>query len=486
MTLEGVDISHWQPTTPSLAGLSFAFAKASEGLAPDSLYATHLAKFRKAGIVTGAYHFARADVATPEEQARYFVTKAGDADLYALDVENTTKKDANGHKVPVRKYNLTETQRFIAEMHRLGKACGLYMSRSVFYVTAGQDWNWVADYRGITPTIKWAFWQYTSTPIDHNHFNGTLDELHKLAGRTDLPLIANSPAPVHSLVDVKKGGQVYTLAGAPLIRWSNDYTVTSLGQSGKYEVIVVTTGGITQYALTDNVSNRRTVGTPIPTPIPPPPVPTFATAPQHVAAKQPGIQTGMWTAAWEPDTSAWIATGVNGTPVCLLVHGGPIADDSLGGVDNLAGQLAVNGAKGIALRYPTMGTTFAKAMAPLRAAVTKYKPDIIVAHSLGGYFGSILSYETGLPLVMVATDVPSDEFYRIPLGGPLASDEMKKAKNRVTVVTGSADFVATVAENQALVADLAASGHPGKWIILDGADHNSILSDVGTLAAILG
>ena len=72
-------------------------------------------------------------------------------------------------------------------------------------------------------------------------------------------LIANAPNPVQTLVDVEQGGQVFDLNGRPLVKWSADATITSLGQSGDYDVIVVTTGGVTQHALvlTAATSNRR-------------------------------------------------------------------------------------------------------------------------------------------------------------------------------------------------------------------------------------
>ena len=229
---------------------------------------------------------------------------------------------------------------------------------------------------------------------------------------------------------------------------------------------------------------------PAPPPVVVPPQPAIrpiSTTPEHIAAKQPDpFQFGtIWTAGWELDTSAWVAAGKAG-PTYLLIHGGPIHADNLGGMDNLAGWLASKGARAVALRYPTLNVTWAQATQPIRDAIAKYKPTAIVAHSLGGYFGGILAYQAGLPLVLIAADDAPNDNYRIPLGGPLARDEMKRATNRVTVVTGSADHVATVAENQALVADLAASGHPGKWLVIDGADHNNILSDVGTIAAVLG
>ena len=58
MSVEGIDVSHWQTSTPSLSGLSFLIARASVGNAIDDKYAMHIGNARKAGLITGAYHFA--------------------------------------------------------------------------------------------------------------------------------------------------------------------------------------------------------------------------------------------------------------------------------------------------------------------------------------------------------------------------------------------------------------------------------------------
>ncbi len=482
MMRSGIDVSHWQATTPSLVGLSFAFAKASEGLAPDAKYAYHTANFRRAGIVTGAYHFNRSDASTPEEQARYFVKTAGTVDLLALDVENTRKKAADGTWVLVRRFTVAETKRFIAEVHLLGKKIGLYMSRSGFYTNAGQDWNWVADYRvGSVPNIPWAFWQYTSSDgkLDKDYFNGTLTDLLRLAGKEPPTLTTAEWAAAVA----KARTYVGTYLAVPVL---NDKQRAAL--SADLKTLDANLAGLV-------ASLGTAPAPPVPTPAPPspPPVPTpptliqpISTTPTHIAAQQMSpFSTVFWTADWAPDNSAWITKGGAGTPVCLLVHGGPIANDNLGGVDILAAGLAIAGAKAIAVRYPTTDTTFAQAMEPLRAAVAVHRPTVIVAHSLGGYFGGILAAETGLPLVMVATDDQPNDAYRLALGGPVARQALLASKVRVTVITGSSDLVATVAEHQALVADLHAAGHPGRWVVIDGANHDSILSDIGASAAIL-
>jgi len=128
VTLPGIDISDYQATTPPLAGLAFCIAKASEGMGAARTYGMHVANTRKAGIVTGAYHFGRDDsVGTPAQQAAFFLRTAGDVDLYALDVEGA-------HALP-----LAQSQQFIAAMHAAGKRIGMYGSLSGFQ-HAGQDW----------------------------------------------------------------------------------------------------------------------------------------------------------------------------------------------------------------------------------------------------------------------------------------------------------------------------------------------------------
>lgn len=190
--LQGIDVSKWQRTTPSLAGLAFLFARASIGTTKDPLYDKHIAAAKKAGLVTGAYHFnwdADANPATPdstpEEQARFFVKTAGPVDFLFLDVEGA------------RAFEPDEARRFIAEVHRLGRKVGLYHSRSGF-ANWGQDYNWVAQWGARAPTgIPWAFWQYQGSPLDRDYFNGDLSALLRLAGKA--PPIKASPVPARTI-----------------------------------------------------------------------------------------------------------------------------------------------------------------------------------------------------------------------------------------------------------------------------------------------
>jgi len=503
--LAGIDVSKWQTTTPALKDLSFVFARASIGLTPDAMYSTHIAKAKAAGLVTGAYHYNWGSL-DPIEQADYFLAHAIGADLLALDVEG-----AEG-------FTLAQTRAFISRVHAAGRKIGLYHSDSGFLL-AGQDWNWVAKWSTIAPVRAWTFWQWQGSPLDKDYFNGTLADLLRLANQTtQLPvadnqvglpmtLKANAASPVQTLVGVQRGDWVYRLDGTRLIQWSANYTVTSLGGSGIYDLIVVTTSKVTQYALvlTAQTSNRRPVGTttppvpvPVPKPTPPPPAvvlpaPTItpiSTTPEHIAANMwvpPGpFATPPWTAGRVG--IAWVAEPANPTQTFILVGGGPAPLGQFEGMDNLANRLAAQGARGIAVDYPNeLGTQWADALAPLQAALAIYPDATVVAHSLGGYFGSILAYTTPFlrRLVLVAADDLIGEQYRTALGGPLVRDLMRSSDVPVTVIAGSYDPVTTVAETQNLVNALNATGHPGRFLVIDGADHDSILGDANVIAAIL-
>lgn len=175
MVVEGIDISHWQATTPPLGtSLGFVFVRATYGTARDDRYAMHARNVRDAGKVLGAYAFGRdMDGAA---QARAFLAAVGDVQLVALDYE---RDGDHGHMTAA------QARAFIATIRASGRQCGLYASDSG-YPDLGQDWDWVARW-GDRPARPWTFWQYavTGTPrIDRDRFAGTLAQLRALARLT--------------------------------------------------------------------------------------------------------------------------------------------------------------------------------------------------------------------------------------------------------------------------------------------------------------
>ena len=259
MTLFGIDVSKWQTSLPDLDTVEFLFARASIGTTTDTMYKTHIAEAEAAGIVTGAYHF-NWDTISVASQVTTFIQAAGNVDLYAVDVEG-----ANA-------FSEAQTREFIRLMHEAGLKCGLYHSASGFF-DAGQDFDWVAKW-STTPPAKWDFWQYTSDGklpgytgrLDFDRFNGTLAELHALAGMTgpdtgteDAVVVITNETPV--IVDLKVGDQLYNGAGLPFVKVSKAQSQHSpfeaeFSANFHARAITVVTGGqnVLAYVHTSDVT----------------------------------------------------------------------------------------------------------------------------------------------------------------------------------------------------------------------------------------
>ena len=257
MTCFGIDVSKWQTSLPSLDAVDFLFARASIGTQADERYAQHIATAKAAGIVTGAYHF-NWDTISVAAQVTTFIAEAGDVDLYALDVEG-----ANA-------FNLAQSTEFIRLMHAAGLKCGLYHSASGFF-DAGQDFDWVAKW-STTPPVKWDFWQYTSDGslpgysgrLDFDRFNGTLDELHALAGQEApmIPVATSGPYKVALAV----GTQLYDQAFKPLVKVSVAQTADGYFSTGTgYTAMEVVTGGKHQLCFVKTAEAKVTPVTVLPT-----------------------------------------------------------------------------------------------------------------------------------------------------------------------------------------------------------------------------
>jgi len=259
VTLFGIDVSKWQTNLPDLSTVEFLFARASIGTTKDTMYRTHIEEAKTAGIVTGAYHF-NWDTLSVASQVTTFIAAAGNVDLYAVDVEG-----ANA-------FSEAQTREFIRLMHEAGLKCGLYHSASGFF-DAGQDFDWVAKW-STTPPAKWDFWQYTSDGklpgytgrLDFDRFNGTLAELHVLAGMTgpdtgteDAVVVITNETPV--IVDLKVGDQLYNGAGLPFVKVSKAQSQTSpfeaeFSANFHARAITVVTGGqnVLAYVHTSDVA----------------------------------------------------------------------------------------------------------------------------------------------------------------------------------------------------------------------------------------
>ncbi len=211
--ITGVDVSRWDHSKTSAypagtpidwvkvkaAGRSFAIIKASERTNYRNPYfANDYAQAKAAGLVVGAYHFARPalPISTARDQARYFITTVQKVGSFrdqktfpaVLDLETTgglSKTDL-----------IAWTQLFLDTTQALtGRKPILYSYDYFIRSTLGNTNQfssyplWYARYTTTVPTSstvpggwsQWTLWQYSSTTTtngiigagDVNRFNGT-------------------------------------------------------------------------------------------------------------------------------------------------------------------------------------------------------------------------------------------------------------------------------------------------------------------------
>ena len=197
----GLDVSHYQGTIDWAAvyasGRRFVFIKATEGAhITDSRFASNWKNAREAGLLTGAYHFFKPQIAV-DLQVEQFVATVGtprSGDLPpVLDVET-----------PADWLSLPEAQRvyivlawLTAVEQRLGVRPILYLSPSFAKDILGSDSRlsayplWIAHYTSAPqPTIpkpwkNWTYWQHAESGqvpgvpgqrVDLDRFNGGLSQ----------------------------------------------------------------------------------------------------------------------------------------------------------------------------------------------------------------------------------------------------------------------------------------------------------------------
>ena len=200
----GIDVSSWQGNVDWAAqaalGKRFAYVKATEGLRYKNPYfRSQYNGSYQAGLIRGAYHFARPANSSGKRQAAYFVKNGGrwSADGHTLPGVLDIEYNPYGSTC----YGLSKAKMvswvrsFTAEYKRLTRR------DAVIYTTT--DWwtrctgnskvfsktnpLWLARYGTTTPgklpgAWSWAtFWQYSATPVDQNRFSSRYSRLIVLA-----------------------------------------------------------------------------------------------------------------------------------------------------------------------------------------------------------------------------------------------------------------------------------------------------------------
>ncbi|HLY01101.1 MAG TPA: GH25 family lysozyme [Candidatus Cybelea sp.] len=189
IAVRGIDVSEFQGridwSAVANSGIGFALMRATEGKSlRDGSFANNLLQARRAGIVTGSYHFYRVED-DAKAQAQWYLANAqpaSDGFPPVVDIEQAIPQDRPGTAKDIQTW-----------LDIVQKATG---RRPMIYVYGAvrqhpdllrivQKYNvWLAQYSGAissTPVLTpWTVWQYSSQgrvggisgDVDLNIFNG--------------------------------------------------------------------------------------------------------------------------------------------------------------------------------------------------------------------------------------------------------------------------------------------------------------------------
>jgi lysozyme len=211
--VQGIDVSQYNGAIDWLnvknAGISFAFARASDGSDTDDTFQTNITHGTAAGVTMGAYHFASPGNGNATTQADYFLSVAspyiGKGFLPpVLDLEITnglTESELNNWALEW----LIEVQRqtgikpiIYASMNFANTALSGANSPASFYGLWVAHWD-VSNPGNVSPWTSWLFWQYSDTgsipgisdAVDLDVFEGDSTTLSQLVN--DIPVDTLSP-----------------------------------------------------------------------------------------------------------------------------------------------------------------------------------------------------------------------------------------------------------------------------------------------------
>jgi len=202
-TVAGIDVSghqgnvdwgHWWGQ-----GKRFAYVKATEGTGYRNPYfAQQYNGSYNIGMIRGAYHFALPDRSSGAAQANYFVDHGGGWSRDGKTLPGALDMEYNPYGPTCYGHSQAGMAAWIRDFHdtyhaRTGRWPVIYTSTSWWNQCVGSAQSfgdtvplWVARYNSEIGPLPhgWGFhtfWQYTSSPIDQNSFNGAYDRLQVLA-----------------------------------------------------------------------------------------------------------------------------------------------------------------------------------------------------------------------------------------------------------------------------------------------------------------
>ncbi|MEV5052018.1 GH25 family lysozyme [Arthrobacter sp. LAR12-1-1.1] len=217
----GLDVSGWQGTvnwsSVRANGARFAYVKATEGTTfRNSEFGAQYTGARSVGLLRGAYHFGRPDVSDGAAQARFFVNNGGGWSPDGVTMPPVLDIEDNPYAGLNRCYGATPGQLatwvrdFTRTVYRMtNKQAMIYTSYYFWRDCLGNTSEfskvnplWLASYYTNGPSVPggwptYTVWQYANAfadasqtvratfPGDQNVFNGSMDQLRKLASTPD-------------------------------------------------------------------------------------------------------------------------------------------------------------------------------------------------------------------------------------------------------------------------------------------------------------
>ncbi|GAA2292284.1 lysozyme [Glycomyces scopariae] len=214
--LAGIDVSNYQGsinwTSVKNSGIQFAYIKATEGTTfRDARFNTNYPAAHAAGVIRGAYHFARPNSSTGAAQANFFASNGGAWSADGLTLPGALDLEAPPSGAACYGLSTTSMRNWITDFYntyksRTGRDVVIYTTASWWNTCTG-SWTgmasksplWIAHWGVSAPSLPagwnnttWTFWQYTATGsvsgisgnVDRNYFNGSASRLLALANNT--------------------------------------------------------------------------------------------------------------------------------------------------------------------------------------------------------------------------------------------------------------------------------------------------------------
>ncbi|GAB1519157.1 hypothetical protein RhiTH_002223 [Rhizoctonia solani] len=200
---KGIDVSGYQGNVDwaaqKSAGITFAYIKATEGTGYTNPYFNQqYSGSYNVGIVRGSYHFARPDISSGATQANYFLAHGGGWSADGKTLPGALDIEYNPYGATCYGLSAASMVSWIKDFSdtyqsKTGRYPTIYTTTDWWQTCTGNSAAfgstnalWIARYASAVGTLPagWAyytFWQYSSSPLDQDYWNGDAAGLARYA-----------------------------------------------------------------------------------------------------------------------------------------------------------------------------------------------------------------------------------------------------------------------------------------------------------------